>query len=95
MTTKQLLDQLKGLLKRLEDDATFSLYDSFFAASNDCAAEDEGSDWGQKPKREFRYSTSEVSFNVGIVNMGFCRSLLPKDIDEEEEWEEQYAELYR
>ena len=41
MTTKQLLDQLKDLLKRLEDDATFSLYDSFFAASNDCAAEDE------------------------------------------------------
>lgn len=95
MTTKNILNQLKGLLKRLEDDAPFSLYDRFFDASDDCAAEDEGSDWGQKPKRAFSFLPSKISFNVGIVDMGFCRSILPENIDEEEEWEEQYAELNR
>ena len=99
MTTKNILEQLQGLLQRLEDGAPYNYYDDFYDASDDDFIEEDGLGcteyWDDEPKRSIPFLAGGF---LGLIHADAAASpeiFADKGEDEEEKWEEESAELNR
>ncbi|MGN0223345.1 MAG: hypothetical protein ACI4AM_04885 [Muribaculaceae bacterium] len=95
MTAKNLLEQLQGLLHRLEDEAPYTYLDDLYDASDDDFDEDEGLDytdsWDDEPKRSIPFFSGGI-LGLNLVAGAAASSGIFPDRDEEED---DYGELNR